>query len=122
MRIPPRWGRKKRLSPARPARRPLPRRRPKWLWLPCSAPEGQMIRGGSHRGNCNQPEGCCSDDTAGIRSIDQYQAQRTASKALSKAVSLHLEGKHESAARTLAKAIEGGERDPALYAALGHIQ
>ena len=41
---------------------------------------------------------------------------------LSKAVSLHLEGKLESAAKMLSKAIEAGERDPALYSALGHIQ
>jgi Flp pilus assembly protein TadD len=37
-------------------------------------------------------------------------------------VALHLEGKREAAARTLSKAIEEGERDPALYAALGHVQ
>src|ERR1022692_2968653 len=48
--------------------------------------------------------------------------QKRASKTLSKAVSLHLEGKLEGAGRLLLKAIEDGERDPALYAALGHVQ
>ena len=47
--------------------------------------------------------------------------QKRASRTLSKAVSLHLEGKLESAARMLSKAIEGGEHEPGLYSALGHI-
>src|ERR1035441_1975866 len=50
------------------------------------------------------------------------RTQKRASKTLSKAVSLHLEGKLEGAGRLLLKAIEDGERDPALYAALGHVQ
>src|ERR1039457_1563463 len=50
------------------------------------------------------------------------RSQKRASKTLSKAVSLHLEGKLEGAGRLLLNAIEGGERDPALYAALGHVQ
>jgi len=60
----------------------------------------------------------------GVTSIDQarQQSQRPQSRSLSKAVALHLEGKRESAAKMLAKAIEGGERDSALYAALAHIQ
>src|SRR5690348_17068489 len=58
----------------------------------------------------------------GVLSIDQKRPQRPASKALSKAVSQHLEGKRESAARTLAKAIQEDDSDPALYVALGHIQ
>ena len=37
-------------------------------------------------------------------------------------MSLHLEGKLESAARMLIKAIESGEHEPGLYSALGHIQ
>ena len=37
-------------------------------------------------------------------------------------MSLHLEGKLEPAVRLLSKAIEGGEKEPGLYTALGHIQ
>src|SRR5215831_3110148 len=44
------------------------------------------------------------------------------SKSLSKAVSLHLEGKLDDALRELRRTIEGGERHPALLAALGHVQ
>jgi tetratricopeptide (TPR) repeat protein len=43
-------------------------------------------------------------------------------RTLARAVSLHLEGKREAAANTLTQAIDGGERDPALFSALGHIQ
>ena len=49
------------------------------------------------------------------------RTRSAASRTLSKAVSLHLEGKLESAAKLLGKAIEAGEHDPGLYAALGHI-
>src|ERR1035438_4361563 len=58
----------------------------------------------------------------GVMSIEEGKQQKRASRTLSKAVSLHLEGKLESAARLLAKAIEGGEGDPSLFSALGHIQ
>ena len=59
----------------------------------------------------------------GVTSIDDAKTpKRIGSRTLSKAVSLHLEGKRESAAKMLSKAIEGGEHDPALYSALGHIQ
>src|SRR5437764_61274 len=44
------------------------------------------------------------------------------SRTRSKAVGLHLEGKLESAARLLNMALDDGEREPGLYAALGHIQ
>jgi Flp pilus assembly protein TadD len=58
----------------------------------------------------------------GVTSINDLKNQKRASKTLSKAVSLHLEGKLEGAARLLAKAIESGEKDGALYSALGHVQ
>jgi tetratricopeptide (TPR) repeat protein len=58
----------------------------------------------------------------GVTPINDVKNQKRASKTLSKAVSLHLEGKLEPAARLLTKAIEGGEKDPALFSALGHIQ
>ena len=58
----------------------------------------------------------------GVTAITDLKNQKRANKTLSKAVSLHLEGKLEGAARLLSKAIEDGERDPGLYAALGHIQ
>ena len=58
----------------------------------------------------------------GILPIDEGVQSKRAGKTLARAVSLHLEGKRESAAKMLGKAIEGGERDPALYSALGHIQ
>jgi len=57
----------------------------------------------------------------GVTSINELKTQKRASRTLSKAVSLHLEGKLESAARLLSKAIEAGEHDPGLYSALGHI-
>ena len=58
----------------------------------------------------------------GVTPITDLKNQKRASKTLSKAVGLHLEGKLESAARLLSKAIEDGERELGLYAALGHIQ
>src|SRR5258705_11995292 len=58
----------------------------------------------------------------GVTPITDLKNQKRASKTLSKAVGLHLEGKLESAARLLTKALEDGERDLGLYAALGHIQ
>ena len=50
----------------------------------------------------------------GVTPIKDGKNASRASKALSKAVSLHLEGKLENAARVLTKAIEGGERSAAL--------
>ncbi len=44
------------------------------------------------------------------------------SRVLSKAASLHLDGKLGDAAKELARAIDGGERHPALYFALGQLQ
>ena len=41
---------------------------------------------------------------------------------LSKAASLHLEGKVADAAGELARALDNGERHPALYFALGQLQ
>ena len=58
----------------------------------------------------------------GVTSITELRQQKRASRTLSKAVSLHLEGKLESAARLLSKAIEAGEHELGLYSALGHIQ
>src|SRR2546425_8385658 len=58
----------------------------------------------------------------GVTTINDLKNQKRASKTLSKAVGLHLEGKLESAARLLSKALEDGEHDIGLYAALGHIQ
>src|SRR5664280_2139426 len=58
----------------------------------------------------------------GVTAITDIKAQKRATRTLSKAVSLHLEGKLEGAGRLLSKAIEDGERDIGLYAALGHIQ
>src|SRR2546421_12980423 len=58
----------------------------------------------------------------GVTAISDLKNQKRANKTLSKAVSLHLEGKLEGAARLLSKAIADGERDLGLYAALGHIQ
>lgn len=56
-----------------------------------------------------------------VTPINDLMSQNRSSKTLSKAVSLHLEGKLEPAARLLAKAIEEGEKDPGLFSALGHI-
>ncbi len=58
----------------------------------------------------------------GVTAITDLKNQKRANKTLSKAVSLHLEGKLEGAAKLLFKAVEDGERDPGLFAALGHIQ
>ena len=58
----------------------------------------------------------------GVTSIEEVKQLKRPNRTLSKAVSLHLEGKLESAAKLLSKAIESGERDPGLYSALGHIQ
>jgi tetratricopeptide (TPR) repeat protein len=44
------------------------------------------------------------------------------SRVLSKAASLHLEGKIEEASHELARALDSGERHPALYFALGQLQ
>src|SRR5260221_8627748 len=58
---------------------------------------------------------------ASVTNIEDLKQQKRTNRTLSRAVSLHLEGKLEGAARLLAKAIEAGERDPGLYSALGHI-
>src|SRR4051794_32671569 len=58
----------------------------------------------------------------GVTPIRELKQQKRVSRTLSKAVSLHLEGKLESAARTLSKAIDDGEKEPGLFSALGHIQ
>ena len=44
------------------------------------------------------------------------------SRVLSKAASLHLDGKLDEASRELVRALDGGERHPALYFALGQLQ
>ena len=43
-------------------------------------------------------------------------------RVLSKAASLHLDGKLDDAAQELVRALDGGERHPALYFALGQLQ
>ena len=58
---------------------------------------------------------------ASVTPITDLKNQKRVNRTLSKAVSLHLEGKLESAARLLTKAIESGEREPGLFSALGHI-
>jgi len=58
----------------------------------------------------------------GVTPITELRQQKRVSKTLSKAVSLHLEGKLESAARLLAKAVESGEKEASIYSALGDIQ
>ena len=58
----------------------------------------------------------------GVTPITELKQQKRVSRTLSKAVSLHLEGKLDSAAHLLSKAIADGEREPGLYSALGHIQ
>src|SRR5579872_1935088 len=57
----------------------------------------------------------------GVTSINDPKQQKRVSRTLSKAVSLHLEGKLDGAAKLLSRAIEAGEQDPGLYSALGHI-
>ncbi len=44
------------------------------------------------------------------------------SRVLSKAASLHLDGKRDEAARELVRVLDGGERHPALFFALGQLQ
>jgi tetratricopeptide (TPR) repeat protein len=44
------------------------------------------------------------------------------SRVLSKAAALHLDGKLDDAAKELVRALDGGERHPALYFALGQLQ
>src|SRR3954468_1059094 len=57
-----------------------------------------------------------------VTPINDLKNQKRVNRTLSKAVSLHLEGKLESAAKHLTKAIESGESEPALYSALAHLQ
>src|ERR1041384_3198995 len=59
---------------------------------------------------------------AGVTPITELKQQKRVSRTLSKAVSLHLEGKLESAVHLLSKAIDDGEKEPGLFSALGHIQ
>src|SRR6266567_7448045 len=58
----------------------------------------------------------------GVTPITKLKQQKKVNRTLAKAVSLHLEGKLETAARLLNKAIESGEKEPGLFTALGHIQ
>src|SRR5436305_7056473 len=73
----------------------------------------EYVTGSEHNGLAMPP---------GVTPITDLKNQKRANKTLSKAVSLHLEGKLEPAARLLTKAVEDGEREPSLYSALGHIQ
>ena len=66
-------------------------------------------------------------DTKAASGLSGADAATTAQEArishvLSKAASLHLDGKLDEAAGELARALEGGERHPALYFALGQLQ
>jgi len=51
----------------------------------------------------------------GVTAITDLKNQKRANKTLSKAVSLHLEGKLEGAARLLSKAVEDGERAIGIF-------
>src|SRR5580658_8843827 len=55
-----------------------------------------------------------------LKAVDGGRPKRTG-RTIAKAVSLHLEGNRDAAAELLAKAIDQGEQDPALFSALGHI-
>jgi tetratricopeptide (TPR) repeat protein len=57
----------------------------------------------------------------GAEGINTAQEARV-SRLLSKAASLHLDGKLDQAAKELVRALDGGERHPALYFALGQLQ
>jgi tetratricopeptide (TPR) repeat protein len=55
--------------------------------------------------------------------VNADMAQETRiGRVLSKAASLHLDGKREEAARELVRVVDGGERHPALFFALGQLQ
>ena len=57
-----------------------------------------------------------------IPPADDLTHNRGAARTLSKAVSLHVQGKLEGAAKVLQRAIEGGNNDAALHSALANIQ
>lgn len=57
----------------------------------------------------------------GAEAINTAQEARV-SRVLSKAASMHLDGKLDQAAKELVRALDGGERHPALYFALGQLQ
>ena len=59
---------------------------------------------------------------SGVTPIDNLKRQKRVDRALSEAVSLHLEGQIEGAAGVLSRSLESGVRDPALYSALGQIR
>jgi len=57
-----------------------------------------------------------------ISPADDLTHNRRSARTLSKAVSLHVQGKLEGAARLLQREIDGGNHDAALYSALANIQ
>ena len=63
-----------------------------------------------------------AEPPVGALGAPEAQIGERAGRALSTAVSLHLEGNLEKAAKVLKNAIEGGAREPALYSALGRVQ
>src|SRR5207253_1924194 len=93
--------------------------------FPCFSKEGagfNLLEEGRTMEFLTETETTGFPPSSGVTPINDIKNQKRASKTLSKAVSLHLEGKPESAARLLSKAIESGEKDAALYSALGHVQ
>ena len=58
----------------------------------------------------------------GVMSIEEGKQQKRANRTLAKAVSLHLEGKLEEAARVLDQAVGEGGHSPGLLSALGRIR
>ena len=58
----------------------------------------------------------------GVTPIDEVKNRKRTARMISKAASLKMEGKIEAAVQMLGKWIESGERDAALYSALGHLQ
>ncbi len=63
-----------------------------------------------------------ANSATGVETASNSAQEARISRVLSKAASLHLDGKLDEAAKDLAKAIDGGERHPALYFALGQLQ
>ena len=64
-----------------------------------------------------QPQGPAAMGSTG----DPKAERRGASRALARAVSLHLDGKPQDALNELYSAVDSGEKDAEIYSALGHI-
>lgn len=59
---------------------------------------------------------------SGTQGVAATAQEARISRVLSKAAALHLDGKPDEGARELVRALDGGERHPALYFALGQLQ